>query len=871
MKKLSLLFIGTIFIVAFNGLSWGQTISYTTTGAVITQDFNTLPASGTPTFAGNGPYQLSDPAGTPGTGVGASGMTGWYGCKYGGTGTVLVFKIDAGTNASGAVISYGTGTTTERSLGMLGSGTTIPEVGALFTNNTAFTLGKFTITFTGEQWKSGSATPNILHFSYKVGATAINDVSGFQNQTALDFTSPILSAAGALNGDISPNRTTGITFTIAGISWAPGAVLAIRWQKSDDAGSDDGLAIEDCNFSADVFSVVQYYYKGSGLLNSAANWNTDPSGTGGSTPANMTSEGQVWNIRNTSAVSTSGTGGWTVSALGSKIVVGDGISACALTIASGANITGTVDVSANGTVVLQDASPTWGSISTTSTIDYAQTGTVQVSNGPVYGNLKMTGGTKTLGPSTTTVKGNLVIDGVTNLDGNASFSTIALSGNLTFQGGTTFIASDANRFTLLLNGISLQTITGESGNDIKVFKITLNNSAGFVLAGSTTHIIAGGPSGGGIAPGTGNLTTGSNTITIYPSASASITPFETTTSYVIGNVSCTKTVGTAVSSSMGSLLWGSGIQAGNFADNLGDVTVLRKTGTDGIVTVSGKSGIQCTWTISSVNPPASGRSILLGWLNPTLLNGKTITTMQAWKSEDGGTSWHLAGSQYDATTSTKDSLGVNSFGMFTISDAANPLGVTTPSMGITALIQGFSDGVSKMLFTAPVTVQLRDASTFALVTSQTGTLDLYGTHTFNFPGGTAGTNYWVVIKSVNAVETYSKTATSCTSDFVFDTLNTKAYGNNEILKGTRWCIYNGDVNQDGAVDGLDLGAVDNDNNAFVTGNPVTDLNGDGTTDGLDLGLVDNNNNAFVSRQVPPGAPTIKHVRIQAKTVTPQQK
>jgi hypothetical protein len=83
------------------------------------------------------------------------------------------------------------------------------------------------------------------------------------------------------------------------------------------------------------------------------------------------------------------------------------------------------------------------------------------------------------------------------------------------------------------------------------------------------------------------------------------------------------------------------------------------------------------------------------------------------------------------------------------------------------------------------------------------------------------------------------------------------YGSNQILKGTKWCFYSGDVNQDGLVDGTDLAGVDNDNTNFVTGYVATDLTGDKSVDGSDLALVDNNSAAFVTKIVPPGAIAVK--------------
>ncbi len=74
---------------------------------------------------------------------------------------------------------------------------------------------------------------------------------------------------------------------------------------------------------------------------------------------------------------------------------------------------------------------------------------------------------------------------------------------------------------------------------------------------------------------------------------------------------------------------------------------------------------------------------------------------------------------------------------------------------------------------------------------------------------------------------------------------TQAFGNNLKLKGTRYCIYSADVNQDGIVDGSDEALIDNDASNFATGYVVTDLNGDFIVDGSDYLIVDNNSSSFV--------------------------
>jgi len=66
-----------------------------------------------------------------------------------------------------------------------------------------------------------------------------------------------------------------------------------------------------------------------------------------------------------------------------------------------------------------------------------------------------------------------------------------------------------------------------------------------------------------------------------------------------------------------------------------------------------------------------------------------------------------------------------------------------------------------------------------------------------------------------------------------------------VNKGTRYCIYSGDVNQDGIVDGNDAGAIDNDAYNFITGYVNTDLTGENIVDASDASIVDNNTYNFV--------------------------
>jgi len=106
-------------------------------------------------------------------------------------------------------------------------------------------------------------------------------------------------------------------------------------------------------------------------------------------------------------------------------------------------------------------------------------------------------------------------------------------------------------------------------------------------------------------------------------------------------------------------------------------------------------------------------------------------------------------------------------------------------------------------------------------------------------------NYYLVVKHYNTLETWSATTVyidqTTPAYYDFTSSDAQAYGNNMVLKGARWCIYSGDVNQDGTIDATDLSQIDNDVVISVMGNLlITDLNGDYIVDGSDLSIADIN-------------------------------
>jgi hypothetical protein len=140
------------------------------------------------------------------------------------------------------------------------------------TNNTGATLDTFTVTYDGEEWRDGQlATPESLFFGYNLGATTVLNGSGVPNWAdpattytavpTLNFTSPVFAGTNSSGTNVDGNsvgKISGITATVSGISWAPGADLWLRWADPQvPSAADDGLAVDNVSFSANAIVVPE--------------------------------------------------------------------------------------------------------------------------------------------------------------------------------------------------------------------------------------------------------------------------------------------------------------------------------------------------------------------------------------------------------------------------------------------------------------------------------------------------------------------------------------------------------------------------------------------------------------------------------------
>lgn len=170
-----------------------------------------------------------------------STIIGWYSNR-------TTYNASTGSSTTGSLYSYGSTSSTERSLGSLASGTSGTIVyGIRFINNSGITITSIPIEYVGEQWRNSTETAHKLDFQYQINATGIN-TGTWVDVNELDFICPITGGTvGALDGNNSSNRLT-ISYEIS-IVLLDNQEIWFRWVDIDDSGNDHGLGIDDFYFN----------------------------------------------------------------------------------------------------------------------------------------------------------------------------------------------------------------------------------------------------------------------------------------------------------------------------------------------------------------------------------------------------------------------------------------------------------------------------------------------------------------------------------------------------------------------------------------------------------------------------------------------
>ena len=171
------------------------------------------------------------------SGTSSTMPTGW---TFSESGTNANSTYSAGTGSGTTGETYSFGTAADRTLGGLRSGTLIPTYGARIFNNTSSTVSTIAIAYTGKTWRVGAASrSDRIDFQYSSNATSL--ITGtWTDENNLDYANP-----GQATGSGSVQHSANISYTMQGLSLAPGASIWIRWNDVDATGSDDGMGVDD--------------------------------------------------------------------------------------------------------------------------------------------------------------------------------------------------------------------------------------------------------------------------------------------------------------------------------------------------------------------------------------------------------------------------------------------------------------------------------------------------------------------------------------------------------------------------------------------------------------------------------------------------
>jgi len=337
-----------------------------------------------------------------------------------------------------------------------------------------------------------------------------------------------------------------------------------------------------------------YYSKATGNLDDINSWGSNTDGSG-STPSNFSTDGIIYEIRNRTTA-TIGTN-WTVTGTASKVLVGDGTNSTDFTIPSGFALSGTVDVNNGAELTLENATaPTFGTFATNSTLEYKDL-PITLSTSTTYKNLKLTGsGTKTFPGGTTSIAGNLILTNTTIDGGSGPFSTILLSGDLTYV-GTVTPPTDANSITLSTNGTAggTQTITG-AGNTLRWFRIqsTTANTILLSTSGGSSNLHVGNGSGGGITLLDGSiLNMNGNDFTLFSSLGSSTAFLLNTTASISTNSSTDFTLERIGNGNLGTLRFTSG------SNTIGNLTLKHIGSSNNLLTLGSDLSINGSLTLTT--------------------------------------------------------------------------------------------------------------------------------------------------------------------------------------------------------------------------------------------------------------------------------
>lgn len=229
-------------------------------------------------------------------------------------------------------------------------------------------------------------------------------------------------------------------------------------------------------------------------------------------------------------------------------------------------------------------------------------------------------------------------------------------------------------------------------------------------------------------------------------------------------------------------------------------------------------------------------------------DGSTIV-----KTTDGGISWDAELSPSNQTLNSVYFSDVNTG--YSVGNGGAIIKTTNGGNSFTGILINLKvlmEGMYFPLFNQmsrkdTVRIYLRNSSfPYEYIDSSKGIIDSISfSNIFTFTNAPSGT-YYIVVNHFNCIETWSKnggevlTNNGSIYNYDFTSSASQTLGNNTKRKGTKYCMFSGNINEDFIIDAGDISAVENDVSIGAEGFLRTDLNGDYFVDSDDLSIIENN-------------------------------